>query len=624
MDRPERRADDARESKEESNRTSDQVSGAAAAAVHHDAGVRHMQAGRPLEAQLCCREALAIDPDHVETLHLMGLIALQARQYDHAIAWTARANRQDPETDYLHSLGTALAQQGLHQEAFKAFDLAVKLRPTDAEAWASHGNALANIARPADALSSYRAALALDPAHADTAFRCGLLSLTLKRPEEALACFDRADALFPNHASVLEQRALALYELRRFEEALADNHRAHALNPASAELCNNLGACLQKLRRDDEALRWFDNALALRPGFIRAMINKAASLTQLRRIEEAAAIYRQMQAIDPGNADAAWNLSFLHLLTGDFEAGWAAREVRWGAHMRPAGYPHFAQPMWRGETGIDGRTILVYADEGLGDTIQFARYVPMLAARGARVVLAVQEGLVTLLRDLDGVARCVPRSAATQQAFDMHCPTCNLPYAFGTRLDSIPAAVPYLPALSAERMQAWEKRLRECLPCESLGPDRKLRVGLVWSGNPHHANDHNRSVPLRTVLRLLDTGASFVSLQNELRADDKALLAQTDIVDMSPHLGDLAETAALASQLDLVISVDTSIAHLAGALGRPTWVLLPYSPDYRWLLDRDDSPWYPTARLFRQSAARDWAEVIETVRRELACFEAGR
>jgi len=621
MDRPERRADDAQEfkaaSKEDSSQDSEQVPGAAAA--FYDAGVRHMQAGRHLEAQLCCREALALDPDHVETLHLMGLVALHARQYDHAIAWTARANQQDLETDYLQSLGTALTQQGLHQEAFKAFDLAVKLKPADAEAWASHGNALANLGRPAEALSSYERALALDPAHADAAFRCGLLSLTLKRPEQALACFDRADALFPNHASVLEQRALALYELKRFEEALADNQRAHALNPASAELCNNLGACLQKLRRDEEALPWFDKALALRPGFIRAMMNKASSLTQIRRIAEAAAIYHQVQAIDPGNADAAWNLSFLHLLTGDFEAGWAAREVRWRAHMRPAGYPHFAQPMWRGESGIEGKTILIYADEGLGDTIQYARYVPMLAARGARVVLAVQEGLVTLLSALDGVAQCVPRSAKTLPAFDLHCPVCNLPYAFGTRLDSVPARVSYLPAPSAERMRVWEKRLREC-----LGEGSRLRVGLVWSGNPYHGNDHNRSVPLRTVLRLLDSGESFISLQNELRADDKALLAESDIVDMASHLGDLAETAALASCLDLVISVDTSMAHLAGGLGRPTWVLLPYSPDFRWLLDRDDSPWYPTARLFRQSAARDWSEVIETVRRELARFERGR
>jgi tetratricopeptide (TPR) repeat protein len=504
-----------------------------------------MQAGRPLEAQLCCREALAIDPDHVETLHLMGLLALQAGQYDLAIAWTARANEQNPGTGYLHALGTALEQQGLHPQAFGAFDLAVQITPADGELWASHGNALANLGRPAEALSSYQRVLALNPEHADAAFRCGLLLLALNRPQEAIPNFDRADALFPDHTSVLEQRALALYELRRFEEALADNHRAHALKPDNADICNNIGACLQKLRRDDEALPWFEKAFALRPGFIKAMINKASSLIQIRQIEPAAAIYRDVQRGDPGNADAEWNLSFLHLLTGNYEAGWAAREVRWRAHMRPAAYPHFAQPMWRGEAGIEGKTILVYADEGLGDTIQFARYVPMLAARGARVVLAVQEGLVPLLASLDGVAQCVPRSTAALPAFDMHCPVCDLPYAFGTRLASIPAAVPYLPSAPAEHVQAWEQRLRAC-----LGPERKLRVGLVWSGNPQQANDHNRSAPLRAILPLLDAGANFISLQKDPRPGDMALLAQTGIVDLTPQLTDLAETAALASCVD--------------------------------------------------------------------------
>jgi tetratricopeptide (TPR) repeat protein len=611
MDRPERRADDAAQG------STQDLTQAPSAAAFYAAGVQHMQAGRRLEAQLCCRQALATDPDHVETLHLMGLLALQARQYDHAIAWTARANRQDPATDYLHSLGTALEQQGLHAEAFKAFDAGVRLKPADAEMWASHGNALANLGRPAEALASYQRAFELQPGYADAAFRCGLLLLTLKQPEQALSWFNRADALFPNHASILAQRALALHELGRFEEALADNRRAHELNPASAEFCNNIGACLQWLRRDDEALPWFEKALALQPAFIRALINKASSLFQIRRLDEAEAVYRHVQAIDPGNADAEWNLSFIHLLTGDFATGLAEREVRWNAHMRPATYPNCAQPMWRGEDGIADKTILVFADEGLGDTIQYARYVPMLAARGARVILAVQDALQPLLSGLAGVAQCVPRSGQLP-AFDMHCSICSLPHAFGTRLgSSIPAPKSYLPAASPQRVQAWETRLRE-----RLGGERKLRIGLTWAGNPLQANDHNRSVPLRTVLRLLDTGHQFISLQKAPKAEDQALLERAGIVDLTAHLGDFTDTAALADCLDLVISVDTSVAHLCGALGRPTWVLLSYVPDHRWLLDRDDSPWYPSARLFRQGPARDWNEVIENVRRELAQLKA--
>jgi tetratricopeptide (TPR) repeat protein len=610
MDRAERRAD-AQQSERESE-TGSSGSGVPTPAALYHAGLQHMQAGRPLDAHLCCQQALAIDPNHVDSLHLTGLLCLQARQYDHAIEWIARANRQDLKTDYLLSLGTALEQQGLRPEAFRAFDRAVQLKPEDAELWAKHGNALANLGRPAEALSSYQRVLELNPHQVDAAFCCGLLLLTLKRPEEALSCFNRCDEMLPNHAAVLEQRGLALYHLKRFDEALADNRRAHALSPANPEICNNIGACLQWLRRDDEALPWFDKALALRPGFIIALNNRASSLTQIRRIDAAAAVYRQVQAIDPGNAEAEWNLSFLHLLTGDFEAGWAAREVRWRAHMRPSAYPHFAQPMWRGETGIEGKTILVYADEGLGDTIQYARYVPMLAARGARVVLAVQEALQPLLSGLSGVSQCVPRSVPSLPAFDLHCPVCTLPFAFGTRLDTIPAPQSYVPPAPEARVQTWEERLQD-----RLGPDRRPRVGLVWSGNPQQMNDHNRSLPFRMLLGLLDADAAFVSLQKDPKPEDTALLEQTDIVDLSSYLGDFTETAALACCLDLVISVDTSVAHLAGALGRPIWVLLSYAPDYRWLLDRDDSPWYPTARLFRQSATRDWAEVVERVRREL-------
>jgi hypothetical protein len=232
----------------------------------------------------------------------------------------------------------------------------------------------------------------------------------------------------------------------------------------------------------------------------------------------------------------------------------------------------------------------------------------MVAAQGARVILMVADTLVPLLSRLPGVIRCIPRSVNQSVAFDTHCGITSLPLAFATRLETIPAAVPYLPAPDPARVRVWEER---------LGPGRKLRVGLVWSGNAGQSDDHNRSMPLSTLSPLLDLDATFVSLQKEPRPGDRELLARTRIVDLTAHLIDFAETAALVTCLDLVISVCTSTAHLAGALACPTWVLLPHTPDWRWLLDRDDSPWYPTARLFRQAASRDWNEVIERVRNEL-------
>jgi hypothetical protein len=265
--------------------------------------------------------------------------------------------------------------------------------------------------------------------------------------------------------------------------------------------------------------------------------------------------------------------------------------------------------MWRGERDIAGKTILVCADEGLGDTIQFVRYLPMLAALGARVILLPQESLYPLLLGSAGVSQCLPNMKGGLPAFDFHCPIMSLPWAFGTTLDSIPASVSYLPLPAGVRVQAWEDR---------LGPREQLRIGLVWSGNPLHWNDQNRSIPLQTFSRIILAGATFISLQKELRLEDEAVLRErTEIIDLTEHLTDFAETAALIGCLDLVITVDTSVAHLAAALGCPTWILLPAVPDWRWLLDRDDSPWYPTVRLFRQTTARDYEGVVDRMRSEL-------
>ena len=576
-------------------------------AALYQSGLAHLQAGRPLDAQICCQQALAADSGHADSLHLMGLLSRQAQQYDLAVEWMARAIRQQPKAEYLSSLGTTLQQQGRLNEALKALDKAVQLKPEDAGLWINLGSVLADLGRSDQALLAFQHVLKLDPLHWDAAYRCGFLLHELGRGAEALCYLELSDRLQPDHAVILEMRGIVLHRLKRSEEALADNRRAHALDPGNANICNNIGAILQSSGRDDEALPWFDKALALRPDHLIACTNKASSLQQFHRFDEAIAIYRRMKTIDPAYAQADWDLSLLQMLTGNFEAGWAGREARWKVH--PVIYPKVSQPMWLGEGSLEGKTILICSDEGLGDSIQFARYVPMVAARGARVILVVDDAVYPLLSALSGVSQSFPKSAGTLPAFDMHCGMSSLPLAFGTRLDTIPSGVSYLPAPAESRVQAWQDR---------LGPQTRLRVGLVWSGNPNHTNDHNRSVPLRTLSRLLDADATFVSLQKDARPDDAAALRErADIVDLSADLTDFNETAALVSCLDLIITVDTSVAHLAAALGRPTWILLPYTPDYRWLLDRDDSPWYPTVRLFRQTETRDYATVVDRVRSEL-------
>jgi tetratricopeptide (TPR) repeat protein len=604
--------------KPQANQANPNGPGASTAAACYEAGLGHLRAGRFLDAQICCQQALAADSDHADSLHLMGLLSSEARQYDLAVEWIARAIRQQPRAEYLSSLGTTLRQQGRLDDALKALDKAVQFKPEDAGLWINLGTVLVDLGRSNEALLAFQHVLRLDPAHWDAAYRCGFLLHGLGRGAEALSHLDLSDRLRPDQAMILETRAIVLHRLGRSEEALADNRRAHALNPGNANICNNIGAILQSFGRDQEALPWFDKALALRPNHLIACTNKASSLQQFHRFDEAIAIYRHMKTIDPNCAQADWDLALLHMLTGHFEAGWAGREARWKAHS--VIYPNVSQPMWLGEQSLEGKTILICSDEGLGDAIQFARYVPMVAARGARVILMVDDAAYPLLSSLSGVAQCFPKSASTLPAFDMHCAMSSLPLAFGTRLDTIPSDTSYLPAPAASRVQAWQDRLKD-----RLDPHNKLRVGLVWSGNPNHSNDHNRSVPLRTLSRLLDVDATFISLQKDARPDDKAVLRErNDIIDLTADLTDFNETAALLSCLDLVITVDTSVAHLAGAMGCPTWILLPYTPDYRWLLGRDDSPWYPTVRLFRQTETRDYGEVVDRVRSALIGLVAER
>ncbi len=584
-------------------------------AALYEAGLHHLGGGRLLDAQVCCEQALAADPNHADSLALLGIVALQTGQHDHAVAWFSRAIRQTPKIDYLTSLGFTLKQMGRLDDALAVFDKAIQLKPDEAELWKHMGGVLLALDRGAEALLSYQHALTIDPAHREAAFQSGLLLHQQQRYEEAVRAFGVCLTQQPDDLQSLQMRARCVRELKLYDDYLADCERAHALAPTEPMVCNNLGDAFVCLGRSAEALPWFDQALALRPDFVEVLLNKGFALLQLLRFEDAAAVYRQILALVPDHPKAAWQLAHIELQCGDFVSGWARREARWAMPDFSIDYPRFAESKWLGHEDIAGKTILIEEDEGFGDTIQFARYVPMVAARGAKVILVVREALRPLMAGIDGVTQCLAYAPDLQRpVFDMHCPVMSLPLAFGTTLDTIPPPS-YLPPLPAERIAAWERR---------LGAHDRLRVGLVWSGNPHQGNDRNRSMPLATLLPLLDLGADFISLQKELRPADKAVLAQqSGIRDLTAELTDFVETAALISCLDVVVTVCTSVAHLAATLGRPTWIMLPHLADWRWLRDRDDSPWYPSARLFRQDASCRYEPVVERVRGELAAKAAG-
>ncbi|KRQ12723.1 tetratricopeptide repeat protein [Bradyrhizobium manausense] len=431
----------------------------------------------------------------------------------------------------------------------------------------------------------------------------------LGRYAEALECFDAFEKFNPDVAPLYQTRGLCLQRLGRLAEAQADFEKSIALNPLEAETHKNLGTLHARLGRMEQAFASFDRALALRPDFSAALNEKARALWSLQLLDEAFATFHRSLAVAPDNADTIWNLALLQMLTGDFERGWLGREARWKAPSLGLAERGFSQARWLGDHPLEGRTILLHADEALGDSIQFVRYAPMVAALGARVILEVKSAVRPLLAGISGVADCIDRSSTPSLAFDLHCPLGSLPLAFGTRPDTIPFADGYLPAPPAARVESWASR---------LGPRTQLRVGLVWSGDPGHKNDHNRSIALRALVPLLDCDVQFVSLQKGIRDADRAFLAgRSDMIDLTEQLTDFSETAALMSCLDLVISVDTSVVHLAGALGAPVWIMLPFNPDWRWLLNRDDSPWYRSMRLFRQKKRDDWASVVDSVRREL-------
>ena len=462
--------------------------------------------------------------------------------------------------------------------------------------------------RLGEAEGAYRQIIALDPNHADAIHLLGVIAFQTGHPHDAVKIIRDAIALNPRNAAAFSNLGLALERVDRCEEAVACYDRALAISPAYPEALYNRGNALRELGRYQEALGSYDVALAHRPGYVEALVNRGRTLADLGCLNEAVATYDRALALRPDLPAAELNQAVARLALGDFPRGLPQYEARWREEQLAGAVRAFPAPRWDGREPLAGRTLLLHAEQGLGDTIQFCRFAPMLARRGARVILEVQPPLVPLLKTLDGVASVLARGDALPD-FEFHCPLLSVPLACGTTVDTIPACLGYLHA-EPQRVAAWQQR---------LGARRDaaagIRVGLIAAGNPSYRKDRLRSIPAERIASLLGPGREFVSLQKELREEDRDMLrARADHVrSFAEELRDFADTAALTACMDLVIAVDTAGAHLAGALGKPLWLLLPFAADWRWLRDRADSPWYPTARLFRQPQPGDWDSVIAQV-----------
>jgi tetratricopeptide (TPR) repeat protein len=492
-------------------------------------------------------------------------------------------------------------QRGKPGEAFRHMSAAVAARPTSADAHIHLGHVLRALKRDADALASYDKALALDPGNLDALGNRGDVLLALRRPAEAFDCFDRIVAVQPDHAEARANRGAALATLGRHEEALADLDAVLAAAPHPLAAYNR-GLTLAALGRPAGAVEAYDHSLAMMPDHLPAWASRGVALQALNRHDEALTSFDRALALAPEFADAHFNRSLSLLATGDYARGQGEYEWRW-KRSGAAARQHFNRPLWLGETPLGSRTILLHAEQGLGDTIMFARYVGLLARGGAKVVLEVHPELKPLMSRLPGCAAVIGRGEP-RPAHDVHCPLGSLPLALKTTPATVPAELPYLTADPA-RVARWSGR---------LAAHGNPRTAIVWAGNVAHANDRNRSLPLAALAPLWATErARFVSLQRDLRPGDADALASTPVLHLGPELDDFDDTAAVLAQCDLVISADTSVAHLAGALGRPLWVLLPYAADWRWTAAGERSPWYPSARLFRQPDPGDWESVVNEV-----------
>lgn len=539
-------------------------------------GVALQRQGQLRDAEKIYGRVLKAAPDNFDALNLLGGLKLQQGQIGEAQRLLNAAVKVNPRAAGAWSnLGQALHALKRVPEALECLDKARTLAPDDIAILNAHANALVSLGRSQDALAELQQVLARAPDHAEARLTSGIVQAVLGFPEQALADFDVALRLAPGHPGVHYNRGVALLALGRYAEATEANDRAVALAPQYAAAWLNRGKAQMQLNRCDDAIESYDRALAARKDY----------------------------------ADAHFNRSLALLTRGDYRRGFADYEWRW----RRTGMPpqkSRGKPLWLGEYPLARRTVLLHAEQGLGDTIQFARYVPLAAAGGAKVILEVQEELKSLMTSLEGAATVVAPGEATPP-FDVHCPLGSLPLALHTEPATVPGRSPYL-AAGAAKLAQWSARLA-ALP--------RPRVALSWSGNPSHDNDRNRSIAFARLAPLFAAPVRFIGIQRELRDDDAAALAgEPRVTHLGADLADFSDTAAVLAQCDLVIAVDTAPVHLAGAMGRPVWVLVPFAPDWRWTSTGETTPWYPTARLFRQAALGDWGSVIARVAEELGSF----
>jgi tetratricopeptide (TPR) repeat protein len=573
--------------------------------------IGHHQAGNAAEAEALYRAVLAANPDNALASYNLGLLCFEAGRLAEAIdAWRDTIAARPDYVEAHINLGTAVLALGRPEEAAAWFKRAIALRPDDAMAISNLGKALQDMGRTDDAIAAYRAALGHQPDNAGATLNLGSALLDRRAWDESAAVTRRAIAMQPDNAMAHANLGTALARLGEYDAALAACRQAIALRPRDRTVLASLGGAMADLGALPEAEALCREAVAADTAFPSAHFNLSHALKAMNRLEEAEQAARQALAVRPESAEYHFHLAHLLLLQGAFEEGWAEYDWRWKLPdfaWMTALHGAFAQPCWRGED-IAGKTILILTEQGLGDIILFARYLPLVVARAGRVIVAACPAMQRLLRTIDGIT-VVSIEEVPLPAFDVYCPLLSLPRAFATRLGTVPADVPYLRAEPAERAR-WGQRVGR----------GALRAGIVWAGNPVTKGDRFRSPGLPGVAPLFSVpGVDFIVLQ--VGPGRGGCAWPPHVRDFGGEVADLADTAGIMANLDLVISSCTASLHLAGALGVRTWAMIPFAPYFPWLLEAETTPWYPGMRLYRQEQpGQDWSDVVDRIAGDLAAL----
>ncbi len=538
------------------------------------------QGGQLQEAEVIYRDILAKEPNNPDALHLLGLIAYQVGNNEVAIELIEKAIEANPTVpDFYNNCGEAYRALGNNELSLKCYKQALEIKPDFAEAYNNMGNAL-NV---------------------------------MDRNEEATTCFEEAISIRPEFFQAYYNLGNSLQEGGNLEQAVSHYQSAISVYPSYTEAHNNIGIALLELGKHEEAITHYQEAISLNPDYSEANNNLGIALQEIGKHKEAIAHYQKAISLNPGYAEAHFNLSCLYLLLGNFEKGWEEYEWRLKLKSNIEHARSITQPQWDGRP-LNGKTILIHAEQGLGDTIQFIRYIPMIAKAGGNIVVECDAKLSHLFSGYEDITRFIGSGDALPD-FDTHASLLSLPNIFKTNLNSTPTDINYI-YINDNLVESWKNK---------LSPLKKQKIGICWQGSVDNRKDHSRSIPLKYFSDILNIPEiSFVSLQKGYGQDQILSENYTDkIADFSSEMDThkkFVDTCAIIENLDLVIGVDTATIHLAGAMGKPVWVLLPYSPDWRWMLNTNDTSWYPTMRLFRQQEPGNWAAVMDEVRIELEKF----